>query len=250
VAIEEGLHQIKNIIKQNPNRIIRIGTGEVGDSLQLDPLFEISREYLEALSKYPQVYFELKTKTNFIDHLLNIEKKGNGVIGFSLNPPSIISEEEGLAATLEERLDSAKKVLNQGYFLAFHFDPIFYWSNWEEEYSELIKKIGEFSDEKIVWISLGTFRYPPRLRDKIGDRPYIFNEFVPSIDGKFRYLQILRKEVYQKMIKALREVTKAPIYMCMESKVLWRSVFGNEPEKILELDPIFKPLKGVEEHKY
>ena len=112
--------------------MVRVGSGEVGDSLLLDPAFELSREIIEGVADLPSVWFESKTKSNYVEHLLDIEPKGNAVIGFSLNPPSIAEAEEGISASIEDRLVAAERCGEAGYHLAFHFDPMIRVAGWRD----------------------------------------------------------------------------------------------------------------------
>ncbi len=243
-----AIERIKKLAAINSDRFIRVGTGEVGDSLQFDPLFEMTEDFIRELSGLSNVYFEAKTKTCFVDHLLEIENKGNAVISFSLNPEDTVEAEEPDAFSLSERLDAAGKAVNAGYNLAFHFDPIICENSWENRYLELAEKLRHFPKGKIKWISLGTFRYTPSLKDRMQDRPYLYNEFVPCRDGKYRYLQNERREVYRKMHEKLKEATGAPVYMCMESSTVWKKSFGKVPGETEDLKWIFRKVKGVKKH--
>lgn len=239
-----GINRLKEIALENPDRIIRAGTGEVGDSLLLDPLFDFSRKYLEELAGIPNIQFEMKTKTNFVDHLLDIKDKGNGVIGFSVNPQEIIDREEGTASSLAERLKSAEKVINSGFKVSFHFDPIFYSSTWEEQYAPVAAMLRELPAEKIAWISLGTLRYPGNLRGHLTKRPYLYDEFVKCNDGKYRYIQKVRTQIYRKMREMIGTDNGIPVYMCMESPGVWRNVYGSLPMGCKDVQEIFaRPRK-------
>ena len=140
--------EIRRIASLNGDRIVRAGTGETGDSLQFDPLFEMTEEFITGLSDVENLYFEAKTKTCFVDHLLSIKKKGNAVISFSLNPESVVSAEETDAFPLEDRLEAAARVSSSGYNLAFHFDPVICEEGWEEKYLETAEKLSRFPGEK------------------------------------------------------------------------------------------------------
>ena len=245
-----AIDRIKKLAEMNADRYVRVGTGEVGDSLQFDPLFEMSADFIRELSAYENVYFEAKTKTDFVDHLLDIENKGNAVISFSLNPADTVREEEVDAFSLENRLKAAEKAVSAGFNLAFHFDPMICENNWEKRYLEVAEKLAVFPKGKIKWISLGTFRYTPSLKDRMQDRPYLYNEFVPCLDGKYRYLQTERKKIYKKMHDKLKEVTDAPVYMCMESSTVWRKAFGRVPGETEDLKWIFRKVRGVEKHRH
>jgi len=67
---ERSIARLQELARQNSDITIRAGTGEVGDSLLLDPLFGLSEVFITALSASANVYFELKTKTHFGDHSL------------------------------------------------------------------------------------------------------------------------------------------------------------------------------------
>jgi spore photoproduct lyase len=242
---ERSIARLQELARQNPDVTIRAGTGEVGDSLLLDPLFGLSEVFISALSRYPNVYFELKTKTHFVDHLLDVEKKGNAVIGFSLNPQAYIDAHEPNASSLSERLDAARRALGAGYRLAFHFDPVFFSEAWEREYLSLARALKDFPSERIAWISLGTMRYTSALKEKLGERTFLYEEFVPCRDGKFRYPQKMRIPMYRSLYEALKRQLSAPIYMCMESPVVWRGVFGDLPGKIEGLRAIFTKARSV-----
>jgi len=240
---ESILEEILTTVDHNPGRAMRIGTGEVGDSLLLDPLFELSRPLIESLAEIPEVSLELKTKTGAVDHLLDIPAKGNAVIGFSVNPQSIVEEEEGHSPGLRERLAAARRCVDAGYRVGFHFDPIVETADWERTYSEVARSVAEV--DRIAWISMGTFRYTAHLKRKMGTSRLLLREFVQSRDGKYRYLQPRRAAMYRHLLGELRKGTNAPVYLCMESPAMWKGVFGALPTEIPELDGIFNAVRSV-----
>jgi spore photoproduct lyase len=239
----EAIRRIHAIRRENPEKMLRIGTGEVGDSLLLDPLFDLSRDYIEAFADDPRLYFELKTKTDFIDHLKDIPNKGNSVLGFSLNPETFAAAEEPFTVSVERRFDAAERAVAWGFKTAFHFDPIVTGprngADWREAYFPLADRAAEFPAEKVAWISMGTFRYPPELKHKMGSPPYLYDEYVPSRDGKYRYLQKRRVTIYREMLERIRRKSTAPVYLCMESDAVWKAVFGKLPGGMPELRGVF-----------
>ncbi len=233
--------EIELVAARAPGRRVRLGTGETGDSLFFDPLFDLSRDLVERCAALPNVSLELKTKTHFVDHLLGIEPKGGAVIAFSLNPQEIIGSEEPFASTLEERLAAAGRALAAGYRLAFHFDPVIRAPGWEEAYGAVADRLAAFRADRVAWISLGTVRYPRELLGRLEERPYLFDEFFPGRDGKFRYLQPVRVAMYRSLARRIRTAVGAPVYLCMESAAVWRRVFGALPSEIESLCGIFIP---------
>ena len=109
VNLDEIFNELESILKKNEKKNFRIGTGELGDSLVYDKLTDYSMKLIDFFSNYKNSIFEFKTKTNCIEKIINIKSPGNIVIGFSINPQSIIDAEEEYSSTLEERLTAAKK---------------------------------------------------------------------------------------------------------------------------------------------
>ncbi|MCQ2603781.1 MAG: radical SAM protein [Spirochaetia bacterium] len=249
-----SIQQIKSIAAQNPDRTVRAGTGETGDSLQFDPMFRMSEIFVQELSSYPNIFFEMKTKTPFVDHLLDIKHKGNAVIGFSVNPPEIIQEQETDTFSLDMRLEAARKAVDAGFNVAFHFDPIIAVKDWENLYARTAARLLEFPKEKISWISLGTIRYSARLKEKMEEEspsgyvPYLLDEFVRCADNKYRYIQHERENILSFMRQQLSPLDCVPVYMCMESRTVWNNVFGAAPLKSKNNFSIFQHINGVRKH--
>ena len=238
---EPSIAEVRALAQRDPTTSLRVGTGEIGDSLLYDPAFRLSERFIRGLSDLGNVHFEMKTKTDLVDHLLDIPNKGNAIIGFSLNPEEIGRAEEGISSPVDARIDAARRAVEAGYRTSFHFDPVFKRPDWREIYLPFIERLKGFAAGKVAWISLGTFRYPPKLKDQIAKRPYLFDEFVPSKDGKYRYLQRTREEMYRELVGHLRRTTDAPLYLCMESTAVWKRVFGALPNEIDGLGDIFDP---------
>jgi spore photoproduct lyase len=55
-------------------------------------------------------------------------------------------------------------------------------------------------------------------------------------DGKLRYFQPLRVAMYRKMLGWMRRAAPTvKVYLCMESREVWRQVFGYAPSCEKEL---------------
>ena len=248
---DDLLQEIDHFLPSNPQSILRLGTGELSDSLALDPIFPLSHVLIPFFAERHNGILELKTKSASVDHLLHLNHRGKTVVSWSLNPPKIIGEEEMRTAPLEERIDAAKKCQGKGYPLGFHFDPIIYYEGWEKEYKETIFQLFKQIDpQRVIWISLGGFRYPPQLKGIVEERfpttKIFLGELFPGKDGKFRYFKEIRLEMYRKMVEWLREVDPSLfVYLCMESKEIWERVFGWAPSNSFHLNQLFeKRLKG------
>ncbi|MBN2039958.1 MAG: hypothetical protein JW864_07960 [Spirochaetes bacterium] len=230
---QDLLAEIDNFISTSDGRFLyRIGSGEFTDSMMIDEVTGLGRLLIDKFKDCGNAMLELKTKSDNVDHLLNIKHKGNAVLAWSLNTERNIALYEKDTALLDERLEAAEKACKAGYFLAFHFDPIIVYPEWEKDYKSVVKKLfSVINPEKIVWISMGGFRYTPSfkeiLRELFPAEELTVQEMFPGVDGKYRYLKKNRIDIYRKMKSFINEFTDKPfVYLCMETKDVWSSVFG------------------------
>ena len=214
----------------------RYGTGELSDSLALDHMTGFSRDLVEFFRSHPQNWFEFKTKSTGVDNLCGLaHPPPNILVSWSVNPQVVIDTEERGAPPLEQRLSAAARVQDAGYSLGFHFDPIFHFSGWEEAYREVVEKIYRVAKPgNVAWISLGCLRFSPWMAPYFAERfaghPLLAGEFFPvPPDGKYRYPQPLRIDIYRKMYEWIRSFDKQVyVYLCMESATVYRWALGRE----------------------
>ena len=180
-----------------------------------------------------------------IEKLLSLDPQGKIGISWSVNPEDIIQQEEKGASTLALRLKAAARCMERGYLIGFHFDPMILYPGWEEEYHAVVSTIyGSLKPDRIMWISLGGFRYPrflkPIIRERFPQSKILCGELLPGPDGKFRYLKTLRIEMYRKIVDWIKAYNpKQFVYLCMESAEVWEKVFGFHPTNRNELDRLF-----------
>ena len=225
--LEDFFYRFDSFAK-NLTRPIRIGTGEFCDSLALDEITQYSKKLIPYF-KDKKVIFELKTKSDKIANLIEIEAPDNIVISWSLNPESIADKEEPGAASLKKRLKAAKAVQEKGYKLAFHFDPIIYSENWAQNYKEIIAELYSYLKAPFAWISLGTLRSNRELKVinelRFPESKIFYGELFLGKDKKLRYPEFLKKEIYCRMHGWIRDQDKeTPLYLCMENIDMWRHI--------------------------
>ncbi len=215
-------------------KYLRIGTGELSDSLALDGETGYSGKVLSIVEKYPEVVFEFKTKSARVEELLSYGKVlKNVVIAWSLNPQSVIEREELLTPPLKERLEALKEVQARGYKVAIHFDPLVIFDGWKEAYEGLVSEISKVLEvSRVAWWSLGALRFPYSMREYIfkHKQSRLFEgELVKGHDGKYRYFKPLRLELFRFVRDAVYRLIspEAPLYLCMEDIEVWREIFPN-----------------------
>ncbi len=228
-------------LELDPDKYYHIGTGQSSDSL----LFGNKNSTLKALFdfaiKYPKVILELKSKSKNIAYLLENDIPKNVLVTWSINTPTIIKNEEHLSASLEERLEAARKVADKGILVGFHFHPMVYYEGWQEEYQEVVAKILKlFKPEEVALVSIGTLTFIKPVIKKLRERSFsskILQMETVDASGKISYPLNIKEEMFGTLYKAFAPWHgKVYFYMCMEDISLWKKVFGYEYERNEEFE--------------
>jgi spore photoproduct lyase len=236
------LSQVNEAIDKEISHILRFGTGELSDSLALDRRYGLNKPLIQFFGEKKKAILELKSKWAYIDHLREYLNPYT-VISFSLAPQSIINKEEKRTSPLYKRLKAAKRAQDAGCFVGLHFDPVIIYPGFEKDYEYLINDIGRILDlERVIWVSLGLLRFPPRLFDEFMEKErknLLFGEFIRGEDGKFRYIKAERIKVYTMLYNQLKSrQNDLFVYLCMERADVWKTVTGitlDESEGLIAL---------------
>ncbi len=208
---------------------VRVGSGETADSLAYDDLTGFSPRIVEFFRDFPDSIFEFKTKSDHVNGLLGVKAASNIVVGWSVNPQSVIDTEEHFTASLAERLLAASRCAGHGYKIAFHFDPVIYAPGWEKPYAEVVESIFKaVPASSIAWISVGTLRMTTMQKKTIENRfpenTILDAELLTAEDGKLRYAHKVRLDIYRKMMSWIQEKahSSTQVYLCMETASIWK----------------------------
>ena len=248
--IDAALGEIDEMAKLHPDSPFRVGTGEVIDSLSLDELSLYSRRLIEFFKNYPKWTLEFKTKSNKVDQFLDCDHAGNVIVSWSINADEIIKSEEHRTASLDERLQAARKCKDRGFQIAFHMDPLIYYPEWKNGYADLVKRIKSyFTADELNVISIGTLRFQPEqrhmMRERFSMKSHVTSaEMFPSSGGKMRYDYKLRQEMYDFVLNEFKKDSEKPwrTFMCMETPESWIGAYNQTPLQKPELKELFRPL--------
>ena len=254
--IEDGFSELKSALRlfKKLNKILRIGTGEFTDSIALESLCKVSEKLVYLWKEEdPFAVIEFKTKAYIPEsYFEKLPSDPRIIFAWSLNTSKIISKEEKKTAPLEKRIESALFAIKKGFTVAFHFDPIIYYENGQEEYALVLEKVlNTIPSESIAWISLGTLRYPKELKyiaqERFPQTKIFAYEFVDGLDKKKRYFKILRKKVYKNLKDLiLAYQNKIVFYFCMENAECWKEIMekeiNNSSDVAYMLDQVAKKL--------
>jgi spore photoproduct lyase len=233
--VSDGLAEIAAVLRAHPQRTFRIGTGELADSLALEPLTGLARLLVPFFAEHSNAILELKTKSDCVDGLLDLDPRERTVVSWSVNPSEIVDAEEHGTASLGERIGAAQRAERAGYRLGFHFDPLIEFDGWEVAYERTVDAIFSAVDpRRVAWVSLGALRLSPGLastvRARTDARHVAVSELVPGADGKSRVWRGLRLRMYRTILQMLaRAGGPVPTYLCMEPPGVWQQVMHEVP---------------------
>ena len=247
--IDDALEELRRMGESSGGHPVRVGTGEVMDSLSLDELSLYSVKLIEFFRTLPNWRLEFKTKSARVDQFLDTPHGQNVIVSWSINPGYIVAREEHGTAPLAQRLAAARRCLDKGFKIAFHMDPLIWHPEWKENYAGLVDEItSKFEPEEIPHISMGALRFQPdqrhMMRERFGMSSLVLQgEMFLSRDGKYRYDQEMRNQMFNFVIERFREKdSRWRVWLCMESPESWVSAYQAMPRQIPELEKLFRPL--------
>lgn len=253
--LDQALNELESMHRDLANSRIRVGTGEVIDSLSLDQLTLYSRTLIEAFRKFPQWTLEFKTKSAQVDQFLDCDHAKNVIVSWSVNPQFIVDAEEHGTASLEQRLQAALRCRERGFPVAFHIDPMIWHPDWKINYSDLVNKItSQFHPSDVAVISVGALRFQPEqkamMRERFGMKSWVTRAEVHSgQDGKLRYDQALRREMFDHVLGLFKAAHRDwRVFLCMETPETWLSTTEQIPHRDPGLKDLFDP-KVLHQHR-
>ncbi len=216
------------------NKTYHIGTGQASDSLMfgnregvLDALFDFARTN-------PNVILEFKTKSDNIKYLLDNDVPKNILCTWSLNTPTIIHNEEHLTASLDKRINAARKLANKGVKVGFHFHPIVEYEGYLDEYKEVYDTLlATFEPSEVALVSFGTLTFIKPVIKQLRSREFHTKiTQIPHEDasGKTSYPLQTKVEMFSHAYNSFKPwqsgEEKVFFYLCMEPHELWEKTFG------------------------
>jgi spore photoproduct lyase len=225
--------ELDRLTRAGCGRNFRVGTGEMADSLAFDSLTGLSRDLVGYFSAQQNLMLELKTKTDEIDNLLALDPRGHTLVSWSIAPVRVFANSEHHTAPPQARINAARRLLDAGYKIGFHLDPLIAYPRAEQDYLELLDTVFDVVPAKaIAFFSMGGLRMTPSLRTAARERfptdPMLLGEEVLGEDGRYRTFTPLRFRLFTKLRERIAKACPdVPVYLCMETTSAHRRVFGS-----------------------
>ncbi|MCK5074185.1 MAG: hypothetical protein KAQ98_12215 [Bacteriovoracaceae bacterium] len=253
IMVERNLKEKLFALKLDPNEIYHIGTGQSSDSLLWGNRDGILEKLFEFATENANVILELKTKSDNVEEFLNLSPPRNVIATWTLNTPTVIKNEERLTSSLNERINAARKVADNGTLVGFHFHPMVWYRGWEEEYEKVAGLVMEnFDPKEVAMVSFGTLTYIKPVIRKLRKRRIKSKSLqMPFEDahGKLSYPKDIKISLFKKAYQNFSSWHgRVFFYLCMEAIDIWNPVFGFEFQDNDEFERMMK-LKYMEKIK-
>lgn len=232
IYFQKNFSEKLHALELDHNTLYHIGTGQSSDSLMWGDRNNVLTDLFAFARENPNVILELKTKSAAISWADKLDVPANVIATWSLNAPTIITNEEHRTASLESRLSAARKLADKGVLVGFHFHPIVYFEGWEHEYRDIAKSIQQnFSPDETVMISLGTLTFIKPVLRKLRESGISSKVLqIPLLDtaGKYSYDDETKIKLFSHLYNSFSPEWQKQVffYLCMEPHSLWDAVFG------------------------
>jgi spore photoproduct lyase len=203
--------------------------GKLQDSLALDSLTGYSRIMVPFFGRQKYARMTMLTKCGDVENLLDLEHDGHTILSWSLNPPEVSEMFETNVPSISERISAMQKCAKAGYPVRAVVMPIIPINNWQQVYCEFLKSL--LTDIELDRITLGqicSYSTAMQLTErKLGRQNVISNklEKAKSPDGRIRFPDQLRKDVYKHLIGYIeKQRPDLQIGLCLEEKSIFKAL--------------------------
>ncbi|MEA3399627.1 MAG: radical SAM protein [Armatimonadota bacterium] len=220
------------------------------DQITFEPEYGASELMVSYFAGREDEYLLLYTKSDNVEHLLDLDHRGHTIISWTLSCETAAREIEKGTPTTSERIEAMRRCQEAGYHVRCRFSPIIPIRGWREENAAMVEELLPAVRPDVITMDLLAHLPGERLAKCIDvelldprwlaahralyegqhpGKPY-------SPHGKQIFPHELRAELYRFMVDRIRERdAEVPISFCDETPAIWaefsRAELGHGPER-------------------
>jgi len=209
------------------------------DTICLEPEYGASELLVDYFGKQDDKYLLLYTKSDNVEHLLNLPHNGHTIINWTLSCDTVAREIEKKAPAMEDRIRAAEMCQEAGYIVRFRFSPIVPIKGWRAENREMIQKLFAKVKPDLLTMDILGWMSPKQMMKSMdislfddGYRELVekmAEEGITRVEDSTKQVfpQPNRLEIYRFFINEIRQVSeRTPIAICMETENMWKEISG------------------------
>ena len=228
----EGIEALSCQLTNKPSDPQILVTGELADSFMGEEHWK--RNYGLSFSEWVISLFEKQgkhkvlflTKSDKVDHLLEINPHNQAIVSFSLNAEPIAKQwEKGAYAvsSVRSRIEKAGKLQQAGYEVRVRIDPMVPILDWEAHYKQLVDDI--FSKLIPERVTIGSLRGLESTIRFCQDRSWVGYLTKDKTGWGRKISDDQRQLMYSTLIGYLKtKYNYSQIGLCKETEAMWKKV--------------------------
>ena len=207
------------------------------DTICFEPEYGASELMVNYFAQLADDYLLLYTKSDNVDHLLDLDPKGQTLISWSLAGPRAAELIEKRAPSMAARLDAMHKAQQAGYHVRARLSPICPIEGWQDELKTLVEQLFAHCQPELITMDILGWMNARQMQEAIDISLFEpkFRQFVeeqaqlpPGRHKKHLFPHEWRAEIMRHALKEIRRVSpKTPVSICMETLDMWRDM-GDE----------------------
>ena len=228
----DGSEALSYQLSSRPSDPQVLVTGELADSFMGEDYWKrkfgvsFSRWIIELFEKQSKHKVLFLTKSDKVEHLLDINPHNQAIVSFSLNAEPVANRwEKGayMVSPVKSRIEKAGRLQQGGYEVRIRIDPMVPILDWENHYKQLIDDIfSKITPERITIGSLrglqGTIRF-------CQDRSWVDYLSKDKTGWGRKISDDQRQFMYSTLIDYLKDKHNySQIGLCKETEVMWKKV--------------------------
>jgi hypothetical protein len=120
------------------------------DILGLEPEYGLARALVERFAELSGPHLMLYTKGASVDHLVDLDHRGQTVASFTLTPDPVAKMLEQGAPPPSERIRAMERMFVAGYPVRVRFSPIVPIRGWRDAYADLIRRVFSVARPELI----------------------------------------------------------------------------------------------------
>lgn len=156
INIEDILKEVEQILQQHSAYIcVSYDT----DLIAIDGLTGFVKIWTEFVKTHSNLKIEIRTKCCSKKVIQDIEVVDGVIYAITVSPQYIIERYEHGTASMADRINWAKSMMDKGHLVRLCFDPMIYCNDWKYHYKGMLDTISQNLDmQKLMDVSIGSFR--------------------------------------------------------------------------------------------
>lgn len=201
------------------------------DSICLEPEYGASALLSERFARTGDKYLLYYTKSDNVEHLLDLPHKSNAIFYMTLATEAACREIEHGTPSLDRRIEALRRCQEAGYRVRVGFSPIIPMVGWREAATDCLERLFAVVQPETVRLWVLSLMNP-ETADRIFGQGLLDPCFLESIrrNQGYRPEEIFnqpfsheaRAEIYRHYVDEIRRISpETPLSLCSERRELW-----------------------------